>query len=51
MYEKEGWLYLAVIINLYSRKIAGWTMDQHMKIQLAFEAWITAFFGENLKPA
>jgi transposase InsO family protein len=23
---KEGWLYLATVINLYSRQIIGWSM-------------------------
>jgi len=25
---KEGWLYLTVIIDLYSRKVAGWSMNK-----------------------
>lgn len=27
---KEGWLYLAVMIDLYSRKIVGWSMQKRM---------------------
>ncbi len=26
----EGWLYLAVIIDLYSRQVIGWSMDSRM---------------------
>lgn len=26
----EGWLYLAVMIDLYSRKIVGWSMSKHI---------------------
>ena len=26
----EGWLYLAVLIDLYSRKVVGWAMSEHM---------------------
>ena len=27
----EGWLYLAVVLDLYSRRIVGWAMDKRMK--------------------
>jgi len=30
----EGWLYLATVIDLYSRKIVGWSMDDTMKVDL-----------------
>jgi putative transposase len=35
---KEGWLYLAVIIDLFSRKIVGWSMKSDMKTHLLLEA-------------
>ena len=34
----EGWLYLATVIDLYSRKIVGWAMDEHMKTTLVNDA-------------
>jgi len=30
----QGWLYLAVVMDLYSRAIVGWSMDKHMDTQL-----------------
>jgi len=29
-----GWMYLAVFIDLYSRKVVGWALDKHMKSEL-----------------
>jgi len=34
----EGWLYLAAIIDLYSRKVVGWSMAEHMRTELTLNA-------------
>ncbi|WP_342724158.1 IS3 family transposase [Bradyrhizobium sp. B097] len=34
----EGWLYLAAIMDLFSRKIVGWAMRDHMQVELASSA-------------
>ena len=34
----EGWLYLAAVMDLYSRKIVGWTMRDHLRTELASSA-------------
>jgi putative transposase len=34
----EGWLYLAGVLDLYSRKIVGWSMTEHMRVELVAEA-------------
>ena len=34
----EGWLYLATVIDLYSRKIVGWSMADNMKTSLVNDA-------------
>lgn len=34
----EGWLYLAVVEDLYTRKIVGWAMADHMESRLVVDA-------------
>lgn len=34
----EGWLYLATVIDLYSRQIVGWSMGENMQTQLVIDA-------------
>lgn len=34
----EGWLYLAALLDLYSRRIVGWSMAPHLRAELAIEA-------------
>ena len=36
---KEGWLYLAVILDLFSRAIVGWSMQKRMTNALVMKAW------------
>lgn len=38
VWTKEGWLYLAVIMDLYSRRIVGWATSDHLKKELALNA-------------
>ena len=34
----SGWLYLAMVMDVYSRKIVGWAMDTNMRTQLILDA-------------
>ena len=34
----EGWLYLAVVLDLFTRKIVGWAMRDHMRAELTIAA-------------
>jgi putative transposase len=34
----EGWVYLAAIQDLYSRRIVGWSMAEHMRAELVIDA-------------
>lgn len=35
---QQGWLYLAVVIDLYSRQVVGWSMDDNMETSLVNNA-------------
>src|SRR5438045_9576429 len=34
----EGWLYLAVILDLFTRKVVCWAMRDHMRVELTIGA-------------
>ena len=36
---EEGWLYLAAIMDLYSRRIVGWGMSERIDTALVLMAW------------
>jgi transposase InsO family protein len=38
IYTQEGWLYLSTIMDLYSRKIVGWSMKNRITPDLVIEA-------------
>lgn len=38
IWTREGWLYLAVILDLYSRRVIGWAVSNRMKKDLAIRA-------------
>ena len=40
----EGWLYLAVVIDLFSRKVVGWAMSHRMKASLVMETLSMAYW-------
>ncbi len=41
---QEGWLYLAVVIDLFSRQVVGWSMQNHMKTSLVNDALLMAIW-------
>lgn len=42
---EEGWLYLATVIDLYSRKVKGWAMSERMTADLAASALEMSLVG------
>ena len=45
----EGWMYLAIVMDLFSRRIDGWAMDKRMKAHLTIDALAMAYWMR--KPA
>jgi len=46
----EGWLYLAVILDLLNRRIVGWSMTPHMRQELVVDALRMAWFRRRPAP-
>jgi transposase InsO family protein len=44
----EGWLYLAVLIDLYSRKVIGWAMSERMTADLVGDALQMALWARKM---
>jgi putative transposase len=46
----EGWLYLAVVLDLYTRQIVGWAMRERMTKDLVIDALHMAWFRRRPQP-
>ena len=46
VWTREGWVYLAVILDLHSRRVIGWAVSNPMKRDLA----IRNFFAADQRP-
>ena len=46
IWTTEGWLYLAVILDLFSRRVVGWSMAEHMRTELVLTA-LEAALGQR----
>ena len=44
IWTSEGWLYFAVVLDLFSRRIVGWSMSSEMTSQLVTDALIMAIW-------
>jgi transposase InsO family protein len=47
---REGWAYLATVIDLASRRIVGWALSRHMRTSLVIEAFRIAVRVRRPKP-
>ena len=46
----EGWLYLTVVIDLYSRTVVGWSMISTMATELVLNAMMMAVWRRRPEP-
>lgn len=42
LWTQQGWVYLAIVIDLYSRRVVGWAIDRRMKKALVIRALMMA---------
>jgi len=50
LWTLEGWAYLAVILDLFSRQVVGWAVDKHMKVELVLDALMMAYWRRRPAP-
>ncbi len=43
----SGWLYLAVVLDLYARRVVGWAMSRHPDTELTKQALSVAYEARN----
>ena len=46
----EGWLYLATVMDLFSRQVVGWATQSHMQTDLVLQALLAAVWKRKPKP-
>lgn len=47
IHTAQGWLYLAAVMDLYSRKVVGWATADHLKTSLVEQAMMEAVRGRR----
>lgn len=51
LWTAEGWLYVAVVLDLFSRRVVGWSMSSQMTAQLVADAMLMAIWRRGPKTA
>jgi putative transposase len=50
LWTDEGWLYLAVVMDLFNREIVGWSLKEQLSADLAIDALTMAWFRRRPEP-
>lgn len=48
IWTDEGWLYLATVMDLFSRKLIGWSLSERMTTKLVADALMTALWNRKM---
>jgi transposase InsO family protein len=48
IWTDEGWLYLAVVLDLYARRVVGWAISERMTATLVCDAMTMALWRRHL---
>jgi putative transposase len=48
IWTEEGWLYLAVVLELYSRRVIGWAIAERMTASLVCDALVMALWRHRM---
>jgi putative transposase len=51
VWTAEGWLYVAAVIDLFSRRVVGWSMSATMTAQLVIDALVMAIWRRGKRDA
>ena len=51
LWTAEGWLYVAVVLDLFSRRVVGWSMSTQMPAQFVADAMLMAIWRRGPKRA
>ena len=47
IWTNEGWLYLCIVLDLFSRKVVGWAMSRNIDTQLVADSFTMAVLARN----
>lgn len=47
LWTLEGWVYIAAVVDLYSRRVVGWAIAEHMRTELISDALRMAVFRRD----
>ncbi len=50
VWTPQGWLYMAIVMDLFSRQIVGWAIADHMRTSLCVSALQMAFWRRKPEP-